>query len=117
MRYWEILEAIYKNKKKQLMDSLRSDTEQALNEEYDNVIIDRDGNYFDSRRPRLCLRHLRKLRKYQDKVKKEKKEHLEFLPTMYSQKNAMTSKQIVDLEKTRMDNETKLSIEKIKAGK
>lgn len=113
MRYWEILEAIYENKKQQLKKSLCGN-EQPVNEKYDNVIIDRNGKYHDSRRPRLTLRHLHKLRKHQDKVKKEKQEHLDFLPTMYANDNEQKTEFRAELAKDKLNNQTELEKEKIK---
>ncbi len=113
MRYWEILEAIYENKKQQLKKSLCGST-QPVNEKYDNVIIDRNGKYHDSRRPRLTLRHLHKLRKKQDIVKAEKKAHLDFLPTMYSNDNEQKAATRTELMKDKLKNQTELEKEKIK---
>jgi hypothetical protein len=114
MRYWEILEAIYENKKKQLMDSLRSDAEQALNEKYDNVIITDDGEYLDRNRPRLTLRHLNKLRKKSDAAKVEKQAHLDFLPTMYANDNLQKTEFHAELVKDKLKNKSELEKEKIK---
>lgn len=114
MRYWEILEAIYKNKKKQLMDSLRSDTGQTVNEECKNVIITDDGDYLDQNRPRFTLRHLHKIRKHQDRVKKEKQEHLDFLPTMYASDNKQKTEFHAELVKDKLNNKYEIEKEKIK---
>tara|TARA_R110001583_G_scaffold195313_1_gene371630 strand:+ start:1172 stop:1708 length:537 start_codon:yes stop_codon:yes gene_type:complete len=113
MRFLEILEAIYENKKQQLKSSLCCN-EQPVNEKYDNVIIDTQGNYLDNHRPRLTLRHLHKLRKHQDAVKKEKQEHLDFLPTMYANDNEQKTEFRAELAKDKLNNQAALEKEKIK---
>ncbi len=106
MRFWEILDAIYKNKSKPLVEALSR-------EELHN-----DDDY-ELGAERITLRHIHNLRKSKDHADKEKKKHLEFLPTMYSNQSALSSEQMVELEIAKLNNATDLEIErmKIQAGK
>ncbi|MBL4911447.1 MAG: hypothetical protein JKX78_15745 [Alteromonadaceae bacterium] len=102
MYFYEILESNYQHKKKQLTEALSR-------EELQN------NDYYELGAEKITLRHIHNLRKSKDHADREKKKRLEFLPTMYGLEGSLTNDQKVDLEKARMDNETKLSIERIKA--